>query len=110
MKSIYRLKKNYQYNYVYKHAVSVADKNFVMLYCESNNKNSKVGFSVSKKFGKAVARNRIRRQLKAAVNEIMPSVKDGYNVIFIPRRHEAYHFDEVSQSVRSLFNNAGLLQ
>ena len=110
MKSIYRLKKNYQYNYVYKHAISVADKNFVMLYCENNGRGSKVGFSVSKKFGKAVARNRIRRQLKAAVNAVMPLVKDGYNVIFIPRRHEAYPFDEVSCSVRSLFHKAGLLQ
>ena len=110
MKSIYRLKKNYQYNYVYKHAKSVADKNFVMLYCESNIKQSRVGFSVSKKFGKAVARNRIRRQLKAAVSAVMPQVKEGYNVIFIPRLHEAYLFEEVSVSVQNLFKKAGLLQ
>ena len=114
MKSIYRLKKNYQYNYVYKHASSVSDKYFVMLYCENKNKptvrQTKVGFSVSKKYGKAVARNRIRRQLKAAVSTFMPSVKDGYNVIFIPRRHETYLFTDVSQSVQYLLRKAGLLQ
>ena len=95
---------------MYKHAKSVADKNFVMLYCESNIKQSRVGFSVSKKFGKAVARNRIRRQLKAAVSAFMPQVKEGYNVIFIPRLHEAYPFEEVSVSVINLFKKAGLLQ
>ena len=95
---------------MYKHATSVADRNFVMLYCESNGKGSKVGFSINKKYGKAVARNRIRRQLKAVVNDIMPTVKDGYNVIFIPRRREKYLFEEVSRSVRALFCKAGLLQ
>ena len=110
MKSIYRLKKNYQYNYVYKHAESVADKNFVLLYCESNAKMSKAGFSISKKYGKAVARNRIRRQLKAAVAAVMPNVKEGYNVIFIPRQREAYVFEDVTKSVQALLKKAGLLQ
>ena len=113
MKSIYRLKKNFQYNYVYKHATSVADSNFVMLYCPSKGKgaaNSKVGFSVSKKYGKAVARNRIRRQLKAAVSTVITSVRDGYNIIFIPRRHEPYLFNDVVSSTRYLLKKAGLLQ
>ena len=110
MQSIYRLKKNYQYNYVYKHADSVADKNFVMLYCASNAKQSKFGFSVSKKYGKAVARNRIRRQMKAAISSFVTDVEDGYNVIFIPRRHGAYLFAEVLNSVQTLLQKAGLLQ
>ena len=114
MKSIYRLKKNYQYNYVYKHAASVADKNFVMLYCANNKTGAKqvtkVGFSISKKYGKAVARNRIRRQLKAAVSAVMPTVAEGYNVIFLPRRHEAYDYSDVCGSVVALFKRAGLLQ
>ena len=110
MKSIYRLKKNYQYNYVYKHALSVADKNFILLYCASNSKVSKVGFSVSKKYGKAVRRNRIRRQLKAAVAALMPHAKDGFNAVLIPRRHDAYSFDEVSASVAKLFEKANLMK
>ena len=110
MQSIYRLKKNYQYNYVYKHAQSVADRNFVMLYCSSNSDKTKFGFSVSKKYGKAVARNRIRRQMKAALSSIVDDIVVGYNVIFIPRRHEAYLFCDVLASVKSLLNKAGLLQ
>ena len=110
MQSIYRLKKNYQYNYVYKHAASVCDKNFVLLYCSSNTKQTKFGFSVSKKYGKAVARNRIRRQMKAAVSAVINQVKEGYNVILIPRRHEPYLFEEVTASVQCLLEKAELLQ
>ena len=108
MKSIYRLKKNYQYNYVYKHALSVADKNFILLYCESNSKQSKVGFSVSKKYGKAVCRNRIRRQLKAAVNTLMPNAREGFNAVIIPRRHEAYDYADIVSSLTRLLDKAGL--
>ena len=95
---------------MYKHASSVADKNFILLYCSSNNRQSKVGFSVSKKYGKAVMRNRIRRQLKAAVSTVMPKAKDGFNAVFIPRRYEPYEYDEILSSVHKLFDKAGLLQ
>lgn len=108
MKSTYRLKKNYQYNYVYKHAKSVSDKNFVLLYCASNVSQTKVGFSVSKKYGNAVRRNRIRRQLKSAVSQNVLSLKDGFNVIFIPRLTSDYLFADVLESVHFLLNKAGL--
>lgn len=109
MKSCYRLKKNYQYNYVYKHAQSVADKNFVLLYCKSNKAQSQVGFSVSKKYGHAVCRNRIRRQMKAAVSAVMPRVKKGYNVVLVPRKSNPYEFCDIVCSVDYLFEKAGLL-
>ena len=110
LKSIYRLKKNYQYNYVYKHAESVADKNFVLLYCTANCSPTKVGFSVSKKYGKAVERNRIRRQMKAAVSEFIDKLAVGYNAVIIPRRHTEYFFADIRQSLNKLFTKAGLLQ
>ncbi len=109
MKSINRLKKNYQYNYVYKHAQSVSDKNFVMLYCVSNVKVTKVGFSVSKKYGKAVMRNRIRRQMKAAVAAKISQIKDGYNIIFIPRKNQSYLFAEITESFDLLLHKADLI-
>lgn len=109
MKSIYRLKKNYQYNYVYKHAKSLADKNFVLLYCKSNQKQSKVGFSISKKYGHAVARNRLRRQLKAAVMQFAPQLAPNYNIVFVPRLQGQYLFSDVIASVEKLLTKADLL-
>lgn len=110
MKSCFRLKKNYQYNYVYKHALSVADKNLVLLYCKSNKTQSQAGFSVGKKYGHAVKRNRIRRQLKAAAETFMPLVKDGYNIIFVPRRAEEYEFGQITESMDRLLKKADLLK
>lgn len=94
---------------MYKHAKSVADKNFVMLYCKSSNAIPQAGFSISKKFGNAVCRNKIRRQLKSAVSSVMPNVKPHYNVIFIPRKNESYVFADIVNSVNYLFEKSGLL-
>ena len=110
MKSIYRLKKRYQYNYVYKHADTVADKSLVLLYCKSNNPQTKVGFSVGKKYGHAVARNAIRRKLKAAAQSLMPKVVGYYNVIFVPRLRENYDYWQMLESMQHLMTKAGLLQ
>lgn len=110
MKSIYRLKKNYQYNYVYKHSQSVADNYFVLLYTKSNVRQTKFGFSVSKKFGHAVQRNRIRRQMKAAVSSMVGEVKSGYNAIFIPRKSQAYDYAVIVDSFRRLLTRAELMQ
>lgn len=94
---------------MYKHAESVADKNFVMLFCKSNNAVPQAGFSISKKFGNAVRRNKIRRQLKAAAANFMPRVKPHYNLVFIPRKSGSYAYADVLQSVSNLFEKSGLL-
>lgn len=46
----------------------------------------RVGFTVSRKVGNAVARNRARRRLRAAVELVMPAhAKDGHDFVVIGR-------------------------
>ncbi len=110
MQAKYRLKKNYQYNIVYKKSKSVSDGNFVVLYCKSNQKQSQAGFSVSKKYGHAVRRNRIRRQMKSVVAKLMPSVIDHRYIVVVPRKHQPYDYATIESSLTQLFCKAGLLQ
>ena len=60
MERRYRLKKNRAFQYVYHKGHSVACRNLVMLLAPG--RELKVGFSVSKKTGNAVTRNRIKRR------------------------------------------------
>ena len=46
---------------------------------------ARFGYTVSKKVGKAVVRNRVRRRLKAATRELMDSALPGYDYVIIAR-------------------------
>jgi ribonuclease P protein component len=47
---------------------------------------SRIGFSISLKVSKrAVVRNRIKRQLRAAFRHLLPSLKDGWDLIIVVR-------------------------
>ena len=47
----------------------------------------RVGFTASRRVGKAVARNRARRRLRAAVDKVMPSrAQPGHDYVVIARR------------------------
>ena len=46
----------------------------------------RIGFTVSKKVGNAVKRNRARRRLRAAVDEVAPfHAREGYDFVVIGR-------------------------
>lgn len=48
----------------------------------------RIGFTVSRKVGNAVARNRARRRLKAAAEDVMPRLaKNGFDYVVIGRQN-----------------------
>ena len=62
MERQYRLKKNRAFQYVYRRGHSAACRDLVMLCAKG--RELKVGFSVSKKVGNAVTRNKVKRRLR----------------------------------------------
>lgn len=97
MKRTYSLRKNSQFQYVYRRGKSAASKELVLLFVRGS--KTQVGFSVSKKVGKAVTRNRVKRRLREAFTPEIPKVKSGLYV-FIAR--EAAAQAEYSSLVRSM--------
>ena len=63
----HRLKKNKQFNYIYKKGERYHTKNFKLFVIKSKFKNYKIGYSISKKEGKANKRNLLKRRLKEVV-------------------------------------------
>lgn len=71
----------------------------------------RVGFSVSKKIGKAVVRNRVKRRMRAAVTPLLPEIRGGVNVIFIARAPIVdAPFEEICAAMRGTLSKAGLLK
>ena len=68
---------------------------------------TRFGFSVSKRIGGAVIRNKMRRRLKAAAAELKP--EGGWDIVFIARQGARdAGFWQLRRSVRRLVRRAGV--
>ncbi|MGN0771451.1 MAG: ribonuclease P protein component [Christensenellales bacterium] len=84
MQKKYRLSGRRVFNYLYRKGTSVACGQLVLIYAPSRYP-LKVGVVVSKKVGKAVVRNKIRRRIKEAFRLMIPHVADNYNYVVVAR-------------------------
>lgn len=64
MKKFNSLKKNEEFNFVYKKGKSYANKYLVMYIVKNDTGKNKIGISVSKKVGNSVVRHRITRLVR----------------------------------------------
>ncbi len=87
-----RLKKRTEFQYSYKHGKTAHFKEFSVVVFARRDKLLRIGFSVSKKIGKATVRNHVKRQLRAIVNKQLSYIKRGYNLIFVA--HESINLLE----------------
>ena len=69
-----------------------------------------MGLSVSKKIGNSVVRNRVKRRMRESFTPLIPSVKSGYDLIFIVREQVVQvKFSDIEKAMRKLLRKAGLL-
>ena len=84
MKKEYRVKKNEDFSYIIKHKQSLANRSFIIYYVKNYLNHARIGISVSKKLGKAVIRNKIKRQVRMIVQQTI-NFNDNYDYIVIVR-------------------------
>ena len=77
------LKRNSDFRRLYSKGKSAVNSHLVVYSMPDSDGLSKVGFTVSAKLGKAVARNRIRRRLREIYR--LNSIKPGYDIIVVAR-------------------------
>lgn len=109
MQKIYRLSNNSSYNYIYKKGKSCSSKHLVLLYVPTKY-SLKVGFSVSKKVGNAVVRNRTKRRLKNSFMSLIPSIDNHHNYVVVTKvgAGEASYMELLNQ-LSFLLKKSGML-
>lgn len=109
LKKEYRLKKRYQFNYTYRAGQTVSSSHLLICFAKSKNRYIKIGLSVTKKVGKAVVRNHIKRLIHANLAPLIPSLKKDYNLIVIARPNiTTIGFKEIGAELTYCVKKAGL--
>ena len=107
---INRLKKRYQFNYVYKSGDHYSGEHIVLYVVSSKTKSIKVGLAVTKKVGHAVVRNKIRRRLREIVKSQIPKLKQSYNIIVVAKENiSSASFEKLSNEFFKLIKKADLI-
>ena len=82
------LKKSFEYNNIYQNHEKVFGKYFFLLYKNDfESGNLKVGVVASKKVGKAVVRNKIKRQVKYFFRTIGKNLINNKQIIVLAKRN-----------------------
>lgn len=111
LSKVNRLKKRYQFNYVYKNGSHFSSSALVLYVSTSKTRSIKVGFAVTKKIGKAVQRNAVRRRLREIVQKQLPNLKQNYNIILVARDNVSeFSFESLSKQFLDLVKKADILR
>ena len=112
MKKELRIKKNKEFQEAFQKGQSFANRQFVVYALTKEGQDHfRIGLSVSKKIGNAVARNRIKRYIKQSILELNEQLQTGSDYVIIARKPTAeMDFFEVKKSLTHVFKVGKVLK
>ncbi|MCS4487863.1 ribonuclease P protein component [Streptococcus sciuri] len=110
MKKTYRVKSDKDFQRIFHEGRSVANRKFVIYHLKIEQKNFRVGLSVSKKLGNAVARNRIKRCLRHILQEAKPFLMPEDFVVIARSGVEQLNYHEMKKNLLHVLRLATIYQ
>jgi ribonuclease P protein component len=87
MDKMYRLKSNMEFQKIYNKGKNYWNRNLILFVKKNDLGYTRVGYTITKKIGNSVVRNRIRRQMKEVYRLNFYRIEKGYDLIFIPKKN-----------------------
>ncbi len=105
------IKENKVFKMLYRKGKKEVADSLVLYFLPSKTKKAVVGFTVSKKIGKAVVRNKIRRRLKELYRKYENCLKEDMILVFVARTAcSECTFLKLEESFLKLLQSAGIIE
>lgn len=105
------IKENKLFKRLYTKGKKEVSKDLVVYFLPNKLGKNMIGFTVSKKVGKAVVRNRIRRLMRESLRKYEPLLKQGYFFVFVARTAAAYSsYSQIDASLSEMLKKADLFE
>ena len=100
MKNNFRLKREKDFEAIFKEGTSFANRKFVIYRLENKQKHFRVGLSVSKRLGNAVTRNQIKRRIRHILQNAKGEISEDVDFVVIARNGvEALGYAEMEKNL-----------
>lgn len=96
-KKYLRLKKNTDFQRLFKKGERVYSQGLTILYRPSQ--QTVMGIALSKKHGKAVRRNRIKRLIRAAFIKNLNVLNEPCSMVILPKVQDDYNYKDIEKSL-----------
>ncbi|KKR03914.1 MAG: Ribonuclease P protein component [Parcubacteria group bacterium GW2011_GWF2_39_13b] len=108
----YRLTKEKDFERAYKKGRNFGEKFIVCKAARNGLDFSRFGFVIGLKIEKrAVARNKLRRQLQEIARTAMGSIKKGFDIVVFPKKEaKARDYEELKQAFLAALKKAGIMK
>jgi ribonuclease P protein component len=103
LRPVERLRHPREFQRVFQHGKKLVAPTFVLSILPTSASHSRLGLAVSKRVGKAIVRNRIKRLLRELFRQHKMFLQPAYDVVFVARREAAAaSFEEYTRQFRRL--------
>ncbi|GEK35073.1 ribonuclease P protein component [Kurthia sibirica] len=112
MKKSRRVKKEFDFQKVFRYGKSFANRQFVVYGLPKEEQEQfRIGLSVSKKLGNAVLRNQIKRYIRQSFHELDLELRQDMDYVIIARKPAAtLNFEETKKSLEHVLKISKVLK
>ena len=111
MEKKFRIRKNMEFKNIYKLGKNYWNRNLILYVKKNGSNETRVGYTITKKIGNAVTRNKLRRRINEIYRLKFYNIKEGYDLIFIAKKSiKDISYNELEGSMIHIMSIAKLLK
>ena len=107
MKVLNRIKKNVEFNKVIEEGQLIKSDSLTLYFLENSLGYTRIGISIPKKSGKAVVRNKMKRQIRAIIASDLKLDKSFDCVLVARKQFDVDKFEKTKIDLKQLFEKVG---